>query len=140
MQMQTSKEYLTVYAIGSAGYNLIELLWRGFTHWSMGVAGGVGFLLLYLTEVKLAGKGLLKRCLAGCAILTGVELLIGLIVNRAFHMRVWDYSKERGNLFGQICPLYCLLWFLLCIPILPLARLLRRKLHPAAGLCADFSM
>ncbi len=32
--MRPAKEYLTVCAIGSLGYETLELLWRGFTHWS----------------------------------------------------------------------------------------------------------
>jgi len=26
---------------------------------------------------------------------------------------VWDYSDRRWNVYGQICPLYSLLWFVL---------------------------
>ena len=33
-------EYLMVFLLGGAGYCLIEVLWRGFTHWSMALAGG----------------------------------------------------------------------------------------------------
>ena len=43
---------------------------------------------------------------------------------------VWDYSDEQGNLFGQVCPLYAILWFLLCIPVMPLGRMLRNRLSP----------
>lgn len=31
------REVLTVYAIGSIGYRMIEVLWRGRTHWTMGI-------------------------------------------------------------------------------------------------------
>ena len=37
---------------------------------------------------------------------------------------------EQGNLFGQVCPLYAILWFLLCIPVMPLGRMLRNRLSP----------
>lgn len=122
------REYAAVCAIGSIGYSMIEIIWRGFTHWTMAVAGGAGFLLLYLTELKMAGRALAHRCAVGCALLTSVELAAGCIVNRVLHMNVWDYSGFRGNLLGQVCPLYSMLWFLLCIPVMPLSHAVQRRL------------
>ena len=57
----------------------------------------------------------------------------GGICRRVHHQQgcrlgVWDYSRRKGNLLGQICPLYSALWFLLCIPVLPLSRALRERL------------
>ncbi|MCI8649531.1 MAG: hypothetical protein HFG20_05380 [Anaerotruncus sp.] len=126
--MEKFKEYATVYTIGSVAYSWLEVAWRGFTHWSMTLAGGVGFLLLYLTDWRLKGRSLLERAAAGCAVLTSVEFLFGCVVNKLLRLDVWDYSKERGNLFGQVCPLYTILWFLLCIPVMPASRELREKL------------
>lgn len=128
--MRPAKEYLTVCAIGSLGYETLELLWRGFTHWSMGIAGGAGFLLLYLADLRMQGRSLLLRALTGCAILTSVEFAAGCVVNKLLGLDVWDYSDEQGNLFGQVCPLYTILWFLLCIPVMPLGRMLRNRLSP----------
>ena len=36
-----------VFLIGSFGYMGLELLWRGHTHWTMGLAGGICVTLLY---------------------------------------------------------------------------------------------
>lgn len=127
--MSKLREYAAVYTIGSIGYSAIEILWRGFTHWTMAIAGGCGFLLLYLTELKMSGKALTEKCAVGCALLTGVELAAGCVVNLALRMNVWDYSGFRGNLLGQVCPLYSALWFLLCIPVIPLSRAVRRLLR-----------
>ena len=30
---------------------------------------------------------------------------------------VWNYSLLPGNILGQICPLFTLLWFLLCLTL-----------------------
>lgn len=54
------------------------------------------------------------RLLAGMGIITAVELVTGLLVNRQF--QVWDYRGMAGNFLGQICPQFCALW-------LPLAGL-----------------
>ena len=43
--MKRWKKDLLLFPIGSAGYGLVETLWRGHTHWTMLVAGGVCFLI-----------------------------------------------------------------------------------------------
>ena len=49
--------------------------------------------------------------------ITGIELVFGLVFNRVLQLGVWDYSAQWGNVLGQICPLFTFLWFLLCIPV-----------------------
>ena len=125
--MKKLKENLTLYTIGSVGYSLIEILWRGFTHWTMGVTGGVCFLCLYRTNIKMSKKPLWKRCLAGSTIVTGIEFAVGWVVNLKLKWNVWDYSGMHFNLGGQICLLYSVLWFFLCIPVSYLSGVLHRK-------------
>ena len=40
--------------------------------------------------------------------ITAVELVTGLLVNRDF--RVWDYRTLPGNFKGQVCLPFSLLW------------------------------
>ena len=97
-----------LFATGGTGYVLLEFLWRGWSHISMFLAGGLCFLLvghLEETEPRLPGP---VRPLAGAAIITMVELAAGLAVNRDY--AVWDYRGSPGNFCGQICPLYSFLW------------------------------
>ena len=49
-----------------------------------------------------------QRAVAGTGVITGVELLTGLIANRNFN--VWDYRRMPVNFMGQICLSYSLLW------------------------------
>ena len=126
--MENWKEYGAVCAIGSVGYSALEVLWRGFTHWTMAVAGGVGYLLLYKNDLRMRGQTLVRRCAAGCALLTAVEFVSGCLVNLVGRKKVWDYSHLPGNLLGQVCPLYTALWFLLCVPVLPLSGFLHGRL------------
>lgn len=121
------KESAAVYVVGSMGYTLLELLWRGYTSWTMTAAGGICLSLLYRMRQKLGHLRLWEQCLAGGGIITAVELLAGLLCNRLLQMRVWDYSNRRGNFKGQICPLYSFLWCLLCLPVLPLCGWMKRK-------------
>lgn len=123
-------ERTTVFLIGAAGYSFIEICWRGFTHWTMTLTGGLCFLLIYLTDESYEGEPLLKKCLVGSLIITFFELFVGTIVNIVLKWNVWDYSSLRFNLWGQICPLYFVLWYLLCMPTLWLCRQLRRLFEP----------
>ena len=126
--MEKFKEYAAGCTVGAVGYSAIEGLWRGFTHWTLARTGGGGFLLLYLTDLRMTGRSMLQKCAAGSLVLTAVEFVAGCIINRGCRLGVWDYSRRKGNLLGQICPLYSALWFLLCIPVLPLSRALRERL------------
>lgn len=97
-----------LFCLGGAGYIVLELLWRGWSHVSMFAAGGLSFLLVgHLEEVRPALPKLL-RPVAGALIITMVELASGLAVNRGY--TVWDYRGHPGNFLGQICPLFTALW------------------------------
>lgn len=113
-------EHTATFAIGALGYGCIEILWRGHTHWTMLLCGGVA--LLVLRRISRTALPFLTQCALGSASITGLELSAGLVVNRALHWGVWDYSAYWGNVLGQVCPLYSTLWFLLCIPVLGVLR------------------
>ncbi len=102
------------FTLGFLGYPLLELLWRGRTHWSMALAGGVALRLLFPICGKKEVRGV---CLKAAAVITGVELVFGCIFNLILRCKVWDYSQKPMNLWGQICLPYCFLWFLLGYPI-----------------------
>ena len=122
------RDYSAVWLVGSAGYSRLEILWRGFTHWTMAVTGGLCFFLLYRLNLRRPREGVLRKCLRGTFAVTAVEFLVGCVVNRLLKWQVWDYSGRFGNLLGQVCPLYTGLWFLLCIPVYGLAGLVRKLL------------
>lgn len=119
-------EYACVFLCGGIIYSVLEIIWRGYTHWSMTCAGGVCFLLIYFTDMLLMGKGVFLRSLVGCGIITAVEFLTGVVVNLWLRLDVWDYSSRFGNIAGQVCPLFTLLWFFLSIPACLLAEHIRR--------------
>ena len=105
--MKIWKNCLLFYT-GGAVYLSLELLYRGRSHGSMFLAGGLCFLLighLNRVEPKLP---LPLRTVAGAVIVTMVELAAGMAVNRQY--QVWDYRDQPGNFMGQICPLFTALW------------------------------
>ena len=92
----------------------------------MAATGGLCLTLLYRLDQKHSREGLFLRCLKGATLITAVEFLVGCLVNRLLKWQVWDYSNSFGNLLGQVCPLYSLLWFFLCIPVYRLTGSLRQ--------------
>ena len=71
-------------------------------------AGGTCFLLLGGLEKANPRLPWLLRALTGAGVITMVEFLYGLLFNRSY--TVWDYRNLPGNLYGQICLPYFLLW------------------------------
>ncbi len=115
-----------VFSFGFAAYSLIELAYRRYTHYTMGIAGGICLLILYRLYKSRPYLSLFKKCVLGSLIITAVELLFGIILNRYLKLGIWDYSGMPLNILGQICPLFSFYWLLLCIPISYLAKRLSR--------------
>ncbi len=116
-----------LFLTGSCAYPTLEMMWRGKTHYSMALAGGVCLCLINrICCERLSGRGMGIRCAAGAGIITGVEFATGLVVNGLLHFDVWDYSNVPFNIFGQICLPYTLLWILLSLPAMAICDLCRR--------------
>ena len=109
---------------GSGIYGLCELAFRGWTHWTMLLAGGVS-LLLILLACGIPGP-LWQKWVLGAALITAVEFVSGCAVNLGLGWGIWDYSAHALHLMGQVCPLFCLFWLLLSVPAVGLCRYLRR--------------
>ena len=100
--------YAVLWYLGGMVYTGMELLWRGWSHGSMFVAGGVCFLLIGHLGEMAQPLPITWRMLIGAGIITTVELAAGLLVNRSYE--VWNYSAMPGNFLGQICLPFTLLW------------------------------
>ena len=120
-------KYFSVFSIGAIGYALIELVWRSRTHWTMMITGGICFVIIYFLS-RLNRVPLAYKCALGSIIITGVEFIVGCVVNRVLGWGIWDYSSMQFNICGQICLLFSIMWYLLCIPALYLCKLLDAKL------------
>lgn len=115
-----------LFLVGGALYFLFEMVWRGYSHWTMFVLGGLCFVLVGGLNNYLPWEmPLLLQMLLGGMIITVGELLVGIVVNIWLGWQVWDYSALPGNMWGQICPQYSLLWVLLSGPIIILDDILR---------------
>ena len=119
------RKRILLFLIGGASYVLLELLWRGWSHISMFFAGGSSFLLLGKLNTVRPRLPMLLRGLVGAGIITMVELLIGLLVNRDY--QVWDYRHLPFNFHGQICLPFFLLWIPLSLGAMGIFTQLKKR-------------
>jgi len=127
---------LLLFTAGGCGYMGLELLWRGWSHGSMFLAGGCCFLLLGRLRSAEPRLPLPLRAVTGAGIITMVELAAGLIANRGY--TVWDYRNQPFNFCGQICLLYSLLWIPVGLGAMGLYGLLDRQLSRLQRPCTGF--
>ncbi len=120
------------FLFGGTLYFFIEIMTRGYSHYSMFICGGISFVL-----VGMVGKTILEKnsipeiavfsiMLVGSLIITTMELFTGIIVNIVFDMKVWDYSNMYCNVLGQICPLFSGFWALISLPCVYMDSMIRK--------------
>ena len=109
--MEQRLKYVFLFATGGLLYNILEMLFRGWSHWTMFILGGVCFICLGLINEIIPWEMLLwQQVLIGAGIITGLEFATGCMVNLWFGWGVWDYSQMPGNILGQVCPQFFALW------------------------------
>lgn len=107
-------KHTVLFLIGGLIYLAIELLWRGYSHPSMFILGGICFVFVGLiNQVLPRNTGILWQSLIGATFITAAEFITGLIVNVWLGLHVWDYSSLPLNLMGQVSLLYFFLWIAL---------------------------
>ncbi len=116
-----------LFLFGGFAYGAIEILWRRKTHWSMVLTGGTCFVSLVKVFTRHDKMPLFKKCCIGSLIITSLEFLCGCIVNLKMKLNVWDYSKAKLNILGQVCPFYSMLWGFLCIPINAICKRIKKQ-------------
>jgi len=122
--MFSFKELLFVFVVGGLIYGTIEILFRGYTHWSMIMTGGVCFLLFYILNFML-NINFIGKCFLASFIITSLELIVGYVVNIVYKLNVWSYAGLPFNYMGQVCLLYSSIWFLFGIPMTFLSNYIR---------------
>lgn len=119
-------KYIGLGVFGGIAYYILENIWRGYSHWTMVIVGGVCFLIIgLLNELYTWDMALLSQMVISTAIITLVEFVAGLILNKWLGLGVWDYSNKPYNFMGQICLLYSNLWFLISLPVILLDDYIR---------------
>ena len=124
--LQKWTEAPLLWLFGGIGYCTLEILWRGYTHPTMAICGAVCFYCFYRFCEANPRAPILFRALIGTLIICTVELLAGCLFNIALGLNIWDYSRLQYHFLGQISLYSSVLWFLLCILLCGICRLIRR--------------
>lgn len=113
--MKKISEYLFLWGIGGWIYYSLEIIFRGFSHWSMFLLGGICMMFFtYQGELVHWQDDFLRQVLRCSIFVTAMEFITGIIVNKWFALHVWDYSCMPFQLFGQICLPFMILFACLC--------------------------
>ena len=111
MKKSKIKKYEFLFFVGATIYVVIEKLYRGYSHWTMFLLGGICFIALGLiNEVLPWDMPLLLQMFIGGMIITVLEFITGCIVNLGLGWNVWDYSELPFNLWGQISLFSSIVW------------------------------
>lgn len=104
---------------GGSIYFTLEILFRGYSHWSMFLLGGLCFLVCGLINSRLGNKASFPEKMVLCMIaITILELITGIVVNGIMSWQIWDYSDMPLQIFGQICVPFMILWYAISFPAL----------------------
>lgn len=113
------KQWLKIFIlflIGGFIYVAIELGFRGHSHWTMFLLGGLCFILIGgLNNYIPWEMSIIKQGVIGALIVTSLEFIFGLVLNLYLNLGIWDYSNMPFNILGQICLPFSIAWFFLSL-------------------------
>ena len=96
---------------------------RGFLNGPVCPIYGVGAVAVILALTPIA-ENLLLLFLGSMLLTTALEYITGLVLEKIFHAKWWDYSAEPFNLSGYVCLRFSLMWGLACVFVM-------RIVHPS---------
>ena len=86
-----------------------RLVNRGFMHGPFLPLYGSGAVMVLLCTMGVRDHIILVFAL-GMTGATALEFITGVVMESIFHVKYWDYSKQKLNLKGYICPAASLCW------------------------------
>lgn len=109
-------EYLLLGVLGGTFYYTFEMVFRGFSHWSMFLLGGVCLVFFAQQGLWVKWEDPMWRQVVRCTLFViAGEFITGIIVNKWMGWGVWDYSDQPFQLLGQICLPFAVLFSGLCV-------------------------
>lgn len=112
--MKKTVQYLFLFTLGGAAYYTLELIFRGFSHPTMFLLGGLCFLICCGIHAMIGTAAGLPAQMFLCAVaITAMELLFGYVLNLKMGLNIWSYANYRLNFKGQICLRFSLIWYVL---------------------------
>lgn len=109
-------QYIFLWICGGSIYYLIEYIFRGFSHWSMFLLGGICFSYFGMQGRETSWNEALWIQVVRCTIfVVASEFITGILVNKWMGWEVWDYSDQPYHIFGQVCLPFATLFSALCV-------------------------
>ena len=116
MFYKTIFEYVFLWFVGGSLYYFIEVLFRGYSHWTMFALGGICMMFFaFQGKVSCFREVLWKQVIRCAVFVTSCEFITGMIVNKYFQWNVWDYSEQPFHILGQVCLPFMVLFAILCV-------------------------
>jgi len=118
---QSINKYIFIFLFGSFLGWVLELFYRSFIDHHIvnpGFLSGpflpiYGFGLVLLTMILYQKKlNWFCKIFIFAILATLMELISGWFFQSFYHIRLWDYSNQWGNLNGWICPLFFFYWLI----------------------------
>lgn len=124
--MHNVLNYLFIFAfLASLGW-VCELIYRSFCDRKFvnpgfmngpylilyGINGLIAIFICYQTE-QIVTNNILRYILiffSAMIIITAVEYIAGIISTKYYKVRLWDYTNNKYNYKGLICPTFSILW------------------------------
>lgn len=118
---------LFLFMLGSMLGWVLELVYRRFVSTKKWINPGFlngpylplyGFGVCLLYGICSIPMPLWGQIIFIVVMMTVIEYIAGLIFIKGMKIKLWDYSKQWGNLQGIVCPLYSLFWGILGVAFL----------------------
>ena len=90
MVMKRLSEYLFFWTLGGTLYYSFEMIFRGFSHWSMFMLGGFCLVFCIQQGIWTGWDSPLWLQVLWCSVfVTTGEFITGILVNKVMHWHVW---------------------------------------------------
>lgn len=117
MRLHNALKSVVLWLFGGAVYFLVEVAFKTVTghqqsiSWTMLILAAIICIPLdRANEAMSWNTPLWLQAILGGIAITAVELGAGIFLNCWLGLGIWDYSGCWGNLWGQICPKWTLIW------------------------------
>lgn len=125
MKRWLKKEFF-IFVIFGISYFTLEILYRGYSHWTMIFLGGIVSVLIGLINEITPNMRMWKQMFLGTILITVFEFILGYVLNIKLGLGIWDYSNIPFNIMGQICLPFSFLWFVLSYFVIMLDDILKK--------------
>lgn len=122
--------YILSFCSGAILYSLIEYFYKGNTHFTMVILGGICAMFIYRINRVLYNENIIVKALMSAVVITILEFLSGIFLNIFLGLKIWDYSDRMFHILGQICPLFSMYWFLISIPAIIICQAIDNQIIP----------